>query len=198
MVKEVIIDMNIDNKNYICQFCGKEYEKQNALIAHKIRCKLNPNMKFWKSAPEKGKGHKAWNKGLTKETDERLKKAGDTYSKKARRGEYKNLSHLHSKETKELLSKIRSDYLAKSENIGGFKDVGWYKIKNIENKEYIVRGLWELNVAKKLNEQNILWIKNQYLYYFINDIKKIYNPDFYLPEINEYIEVKGYFLWKIK
>jgi hypothetical protein len=45
---------------------------------------------------------------------------------------------------------------------------------------------------------NILWIKNQYLYYFIDDIKKTYNPDFYLPELNEYIEVKGYFSEKDK
>jgi hypothetical protein len=45
---------------------------------------------------------------------------------------------------------------------------------------------------------NILWIKNQYLYYFIDDIKKIYNPDFYLLDLDEYIEVKGYFSEKDK
>ena len=185
--------LTMSNENYICEYCKKEYKNQNALNSHKIRCKLNPNMKYWRTAPEKGKGHKAWNKGLSKDTDERIKKIGETFSKKAKNGEYKNLSHPHTKETKELLSKIRSNYLAKAENAGGFKDVGWYKIKNIENNEYVVRGLWEYNVAKKLNEQNILWIKNQYLYYFINDIKKTYNPDFYLPELNEYIEVKGYF-----
>ena len=60
-------------EKFKCEYCQKEYEKQNALNGHKARCKLNPNMKYWRSAPEKGKGHKAWNKGLTKDTDERIK-----------------------------------------------------------------------------------------------------------------------------
>ena len=58
--------------------------------------------------------------------------------------------------------------------------------------------MWEYNVALKLNELNILWIRNQYLNYFIDGVKKIYNPDFYLPDSNEYIEVKGYFSDKDK
>lgn len=143
-------------------------------------------------------GHSAWNKGLTKETDIRLQKTSDTYHQRYNEGKYTSYSHPHSKETKELLSKLRSEYLSKAENVGGFKDVGWYKIKNIENTEFIVRGLWEYNVAKKLNELNILWIKNQYVHYFIKDVQKIYNPDFYIPSINEYIEVKGYFSEKDK
>ena len=49
-----------------------------------------------------------------------------------------------------------------------------------------------------MNELNILWIRNQYLNYFIDGVKKIYNPDFYLPDSNEYIEVKGYFSDKDK
>jgi hypothetical protein len=190
--------LTMSNKKYICEYCQKEYEKQNALNGHKIRCKLNPNMKYWRTAPEKGQGHKAWNKGLTKETDKRIKKIGETFSKRAKNGEYKNLSHPHSKETKERLSKIRSEYLASAKNAGGFKDVGWYKISNVNNEEFIVRGLWEYNVALKLNSQNVSWIRNQYLNYFIDDVKKIYNPDFYLPEFDEYIEVKGFFSEKDK
>ena len=61
-------------EKFKCEYCQKEYEKQNALNGHKARCKLNPNMKYWRSVSGKGKGHKAWNKGLTKETDERIKK----------------------------------------------------------------------------------------------------------------------------
>ena len=99
---------------------------------------------------------------------------------------------------KELLSRKRSEYLSNSVNAGGFKDVGWYKIKNIKNKEYTVRGLWEYNVALKLNQQNILWERNRFINYISNNIKKTYNPDFYLPITDEYIEVKGYFSEKDK
>lgn len=181
-----------------CEFCNKNFKNQKSLIYHKIRCKLNPNMKFWNNGIKKHKGHKAWNKGLTKYTDERLKKASETYKENIKNGKIKIIKHFHSKETKEILSKKRSEYLASAKNAGGFKDVGWYEIENIKHTKFIVRGLWQYNVALKLNELNILWLRNQYVNYFINDIKKIYNPDFYLPEINEYIEVKGYFSNKNK
>ena len=155
-------------------------------------------MKYWRSVSGKGKGHKAWNKGLTKDTDERIKKQCERFHDRFVKGEVKIKSHPHSKETKEILSKIRSEYLASAKNAGGFKDVGWYTISNVKNIEYVVRGLWEYNVALKFNELNILWIRNQYLNYFVDEVKKIYNPDFYLPELDEYIEVKGYFSDKDK
>ena len=76
-------------------------------------------------------GH-IWNKGLTKDTDERIKKQSETFHSRVENGEIKIQGHKHSIETKEILSKKRSEYLASAENAGGFKDVGWYKIKNIK------------------------------------------------------------------
>ena len=152
---------------------------------------LNNNLKKYNKI-----GHKAWNKGLTKETDERIKKASEKFHERFEKGEIKIKGHPHSKETKEKLSKIRSKYLDSCQ--AGFQDVKWYKIKNINDDEYVVRGTWQLNVAKKLNELNILWIKNKRLSYLLQDIKRNYNPDFYLPNINEYIQVKGYFSSKDK
>lgn len=178
----------------ICPYCKKEFETNLSLGCHKVRCSLNPNKKEWNS----WRSTSCWNKGLTKDTDERIKKQSETFHSRVENGEIKIQGHKHSIETKEILSKKRSEYLASAENAGGFKDVGWYKIKNIKNIEYVVRGLWEYNVALKLNELNILWIRNQYLNYFIDGVKKIYNPDFYLPELDEYIEVKGYFSDKDK
>ena len=178
----------------ICPYCKKEFETNLSLGCHKVRCSLNPNKKEWNS----WRSTSCWNKGLTKDTDERIKKQGETFHSRVENGEIKIQGHKHSVETKEILSKKRSEYLASAENAGGFKDVGWYKIKNIKNIEYVVRGLWEYNVALKLNELNILWIRNQYLNYFVDEVKKIYNPDFYLPDSNEYIEVKGYFSDKDK
>ena len=178
----------------ICPYCKKEFETNLSLGCHKVRCSLNPNKKEWNS----WRSTSCWNKGLTKDTDERIKKQSETFHSRVENGEIKIQGHKHSIETKEILSKKRSEYLASAENAGGFKDVGWYKIKNIKNIEYVVRGLWEYNVALKLNELNILWIRNQYLNYFVDEVKKIYNPDFYLPDSNEYIEVKGYFSDKDK
>lgn len=52
------------------------------------------------------KGHTAWNKGLTKETDERVKKNGQTLSENIKSGktENKSLGRKHSEETKQKLS----------------------------------------------------------------------------------------------
>jgi hypothetical protein len=165
----------------ICQYCNKKFETKLSLSCHKVRCKLNPNKKEWNS----WRPSSCWNKGLTKDTDERIQKQINTFNKRFKSGEIKIQGHNHSIETKELLSKKRSEYLASAKNAGGFKDVGWYKISNVNNEEFIVRGLWEYNVALKLNDQNILWIRNQYLNYFIDGVKKTYNPDFYLPEFDE-------------
>ena len=54
-------------------------------------------------------------------------------------------------------------------------------------------GLWELEVAKYLDNKNIKWErpKNGFEYNW-NNSNHIYFPDFYLPKYNYYIEVKGY------
>lgn len=61
--------------------------------------------------PSKGKGnhigHKAWNKGLTKETDERVKKQSDSLKGKSNGWEGRH----HSEETKKKISEIRKKYL---------------------------------------------------------------------------------------
>lgn len=31
-----------------CNFCDKIFKTKTAVIAHEIRCKLNPNMKMWR------------------------------------------------------------------------------------------------------------------------------------------------------
>lgn len=82
----------------------------------------------------------------------------------------------------------------------GFRDIPYYKVKNIEGKEYSVRGTWELQVAEKLNELGIKWIRNHILKYRRPDESKerFYNPDFYLPDEDMFIEVKGYYSDKDK
>ena len=59
---------------YICKFCGKECKNKNSLAQHERRCKENPNRiesPFVKYNKERDH---TWNKGLTKETDERVNK----------------------------------------------------------------------------------------------------------------------------
>lgn len=71
-----------------CQYCHKQF-KLHGLKNHERYCDLNPNKKehtetFLNTHKHPGGG---WNKGLTKETDERLRKQGETYSKRVANGE---------------------------------------------------------------------------------------------------------------
>ncbi len=171
-------------KNKItCEYCKKKYSKFG--IDNHIKI---VHLKTRKSANHSRKNKIPWNKGLDKD-DERVRKISEKVSKsmKGMRG------HSVSKETKERLSEARSKYLEENGS-GGFKNVKWYKYKNILNQEFILRGKWELNVAKWLNNKNYIWIRKEYLKYVDNNgIKRTYTPDFYLPVFDRYIEVKGYF-----
>jgi predicted nuclease of restriction endonuclease-like RecB superfamily len=51
------------------------------------------------------------------------------------------------------------------------------------------RSSWEVLFAKFLDRNNISW---QYEFKSFDLINTVYRPDFYLPETNEYIEIKGY------
>ncbi len=98
----------------------------------------------------------------------------------------------HSKETREKMSKKRSEYL---ENVGqsGFKNIKNYNCKNILDEEFIVRGTWELKFAQWLNSKNIIWKRKIYFNYYDGEINRTYIPDFYILKENIYVEVKGYF-----
>lgn len=57
-----------------CTYCGLILETRKLLFQHTRQHRANPNIKC------------AWNKGLTKETDPRVKKCGETFSKKFKEG----------------------------------------------------------------------------------------------------------------
>lgn len=74
---------NEETQKYVCFKCGKEYSKAG-IGSHFWRKHTKDGQKF---DPNKGYHanagtRKAWNKGLTKETDERVKKYGETFKKK--------------------------------------------------------------------------------------------------------------------
>lgn len=79
-------------EDLICQYCGKLCKNDNSLRNHERLCKENPDRQqsSWiKFNKERG----AWNKGLTKDTDERLKKAGETYRSNLKSGITKQYDH---------------------------------------------------------------------------------------------------------
>lgn len=165
-----------------CKYCGKEYSKfgidNHIAIMH---LKSRKPAVFYRAT--------VWNKGLTKETDAKVLEYSQSISKTVK-GKPR---HQLSAETKGKLSSIRSKIIEEM-GVGGFKNIKWYKVKNINGDEFILRGTWEVKVANWLNLRNILWVRKKYLKYKNTDgVNRTYCPDFYLSEFNIYIEVKGYF-----
>jgi hypothetical protein len=74
---------------------------------------------------------------------------------------------------------------------GGILTGSWYMMKN--DQQCYLHGSWEIAVAKFMDSKNINWIRNKtgFPYLYIGSIHS-YFPDFYLPDFNFYIEVKGY------
>ena len=67
------------------------------------------------------------------------------------------------------------------------------RVKKVEYNGIIFDSSWEVIVAKFLDDNNIIWErpKNGFEYIWENGTH-LYYPDFYIPSMDLYIEVKGY------
>jgi len=69
-----------------------------------------------------------------------------------------------------------------------------YKYTSIIAGEVSLDGTWELAVAKWLDANNYNWKRNTKRFRYINLKNKLsfYTPDFWVEELNGYLEIKGY------
>lgn len=186
--------MNNQVDTYICAFCDKVCKNANSLRNHERLCKANPDRQlttYEKYGPIEGfntKGHKSWNKGLTAETNASLAKASQTMKAKYAAGEMPphynpfvdpNVRARH----KASMKKAYSNYTRRTP--GKFK-YGWYK-------DIWCDSSWELAYLLYSLDHSINIQRNKLGFSYIwEDSVHTYFPDFYLPDTNTYIEVKGY------
>lgn len=176
---------------FICKYCERICKNLNSLKQHECRCKENPNridMSYIK--PGHSKGHKGTNQFIKAKE---LGLESPIISKETR---YKIGSgwrnKKHSMESRQKISEsmkravLNNPESYSSSNING-------RVKHYEYNNIILDGKWELDVAKYLDSQNIKWERpNHGIKYIWNNSEHLYFPDFYLPDYNYYIEVKGY------
>ena len=93
---------------YYCSFCNKKCVTFRSLRQHEIRCKLNPERINVIVPNFNSKGRTAWNKGLTKETNESIKNAAERASSRMLGKKQGPLSDEH----KLKISKSRKRYLS--------------------------------------------------------------------------------------
>ena len=176
-----------------CNYCNKEFgsDKQKK-SSHERLCKLNPNRKIInKIYTEKLKSGKlqTWNKGLTKETDNRIKEQAENLHKKYENNELipSWLGRKHTEEQKRKIG-LKGGYRKGS----GRGKSGWYK-------GYYCDSSWELAFVIYNIEHNIKFERNkkQFLYTYENK-QHNYIPDWKID--GKYVEIKGYWTeqWQAK
>lgn len=168
--------VNFDKTEVACDICSKICKGERSLKSHKTQVHSGDKDTSNRGRP---KGITAWNKGLTKETSESVKKYGE--SNKGRPSTF--LGRTHSDEAKKKISEKLS-----ANNKGG--RCKWYDVNGTK-----VQGTWERDIAQKLTELNVQWLKCKgahSLSYLMDDKTRTYTPDFYLPAFDVYLEVKGH------
>lgn len=182
----------LNHDGLICQFCGKECKNRNSLCNHERLCKENPDRQDYIKIGFNNKGHKAWNKGLTKDTDERVSRGAETFKKHVLEGKVKlRYGNLNSSSTQEVKDKISKTCLMRSAEGRWHKSLA--KDMHYSYNGVDLDGTWELSYAIYLDENKILWNRCSERFPYEMDGKvHFYTPDFYLIESDIYVEIKGY------
>lgn len=159
-----------------CEKCGKEISS-NQYNRHLKSCDGNPIPK--RERGEKLNGKSIWNKGLTKETDERVRinseKTNKTLREKYKRGEFIPFGNGKNKE-----------------NTGwSWGKGGYYTTWN--NKTFYYRSGYELDYMHILDKNKIDYeVENLRIKYF-NSLKNEYRfakPDIFIASENLIVEIK--------
>lgn len=172
---------------YKCPECNLEYGK-SGIATH-----------IWRShgaginhiPPGPPKGHIPWNKGLTKETSDKILQQANNLKRRYAEGELIPiwLGKKLSEKTRRKISKKLS-----INNKGG--RCKWYEHTKPNGNKIKVQGTYELRFAKVLDIIDGNWIKpttsNHSFTWCKDGIEHTYSPDFYVPKLNKYFEIKGY------
>lgn len=151
----------------------------------------------------------AWNKGLTKETDSRIKgnKGWKMTEKQKALISKRTKEAMQRPEVKEKLKYICYNFKSNTPEVKA--KVSKASRQNWKNDEYakkcannrfgkkteyngiIFRSRIEAAYAQYMDEHNIKYEYENYLFeYELNGVLHNYRPDFYLPDYNTFIEVK--------
>lgn len=180
-----------------CQYCERKFKVKRGNSYHERYCKSNPNKSISPSqgcniewTPDRRAAHSKIMKEVRKTAKQRIWTDEDKIQASIKLKEF-NQNYwtperrmVHSIKMKEAVKKYPDSY--SSNNVCG-------RVKLKEYKGTKVNGGWELLVAQYLDKNDILWTnKVDPIEYEWNGKTHSYFPDFYLPELDLYIEVKGY------
>lgn len=182
--------------NVTCKFCSKECKNSNSHRNHERLCKQNPNKQTTFLETNKDLIKQMKHQGVIKFTNQftKAKELGlpvPIVSSATRQ----KLSQANKKKSAESRKQqaAKSSETIKQKVAEGTWHTSLARKMHYSYKGIDLHGKWELKYAMWLDTQNITWerCKNQFNYIF-NDKERKYTPDFYLPESQCYVEIKGY------
>lgn len=145
-----------------------------------------------KSLPGSGE---AWNKGLTKETSEGVRKQAEQLSQAHKSGAAVSWSQGKTKSTDARLAKYGqkiSDTINRKLEEGTWHN-SFSKARIHEYKGHRLYGMWEVAFATHLDATGVSWSRPKKSFpYFFEGKNHRYTPDFYLEEEKVFIEIKGW------
>ncbi len=174
----------------LCKYCNQERKNNNSLINHERLCKSNSNRQFTifsdinfqkKNKNKANQYIKAKRLGLPKpEVSLEIRKK---HSDAIRRRSKDFTKAVGKKVSKTIMKKVAD----------GTWHTSLAKHMHINYKGVNLHGSWEYKYAQYLDSLNINWIRNtdSFTYEFDGKLRN-YTPDFYLPDSDKYIEIKGY------
>lgn len=177
-----------------CEFCNKECKNANSHKQHSIRCKLNPNRIF--VVPSRGMLGKKGKNQFTKAEELGLPKpiVSEETKKKLSDRQMGELNHwsINSSEKRENHSLVMQAVVKENPESYSSSNVCG-RVRVIEYKGQRLHGNWELTVAKWFDDNDISWVRpTDPIPYQWKGKWHLYFPDFYLPNYDVFVEVKGY------
>ena len=167
-----------------------DFIRRDRKESYRIYLEKNPYIKFsWEEIQEYYNcGHS------TRETADHFSVNVVSISKATRRGDFvpRNMSealklrfkrdgpNYPGPEARARLSKVQSE-----NNRGG--KCKWFTVAGKK-----VQGTWERDLALVFEELQIKWVRPKCWLYEMNGKQRRYSPDFYLPDYDLYLELKGY------
>jgi hypothetical protein len=171
-----------------CIYCKKELSPKG--LSHQIYCKDNPNRKVVYRSGDRNPmyGKKGSNSYIKAKNEGRTYKISEeTRQKLSKASKGRILTEEHKNN---LSSAMRKVVREKPESYSGSNVNG--RTKKSEYNGFMMDSNWELEFAKWCDIENIKWIKPKTGFEYEWNGKRLYYPDFYLPELDIYVEVKGY------
>ena len=189
------------NKDRVCPHCNTKFDNIDVRIfANHVRwCKCNPKLCEYKknlaNLHEKMRGTLPWNRGLTKDTDERVRKWTKTMHDKYESGELVGsfTGRHHSSETKDKLriAALNSKHQRVCKKTFTYTKMNGDIVKMDSSYELIVAKILDAHCIEWTRPEPIPWIDS-------NGVMHNYFADFFIPTKNIYLDPKNEYCFHVQ